>query len=143
MGDKVRQRGIRFFLAILFSSVSISAVAQYTTPNHEPATADDCQIIAQVLNAKTSNPLSFASFGAACDWTKLGLNVRTTTETEGWRAFFRKPGYDAVQEKATVVYSDSYNGTKGMYGSHEFRCVLKKQQARWQIVACVPGVIAN
>jgi hypothetical protein len=118
-------------------------MAQPTAPNSASVTADDCQIIAQILSTKTTNPLSFASFGAACDWARLGLHVRTTTATDGWRSFFRKPDYEPGGTKAMITYSDSYDGTKGMYGAHEFRCGLYKNFGQWRVISCAPGVIAN
>jgi hypothetical protein len=148
MAGNVRRCGITIGVAFLFSFAASDAEAQFTKPNLEPVTADDCQVIAKILNAKllnakTTNALSFASFGATCDWMQLGLNARTTTATEGWRAFFRKPNYDVGHKMATVSYTDSYNDTNGMYGSHEFRCDLQKQGERWQITRCIADVIAN
>lgn len=105
--------------------VSPDALAQYNTPNTEPVTPDDCQIVAQVLDTQTHYPLSFASFGAACDWQKMNLTVQTTDATRGWRVFFRKPKYDVRSEHATVSYSNSYDGTNGLFGFHEFNCRLE------------------
>jgi hypothetical protein len=106
-------------------------------------TLDDCRIIERVLNTRTSNPLSFASFGAACDWRALNLSVKTTQATEGWRTFFTKPIYNSEKSKGTVSYSDSFTGTNNMYGSHAFRCDLEKQKTQWQITKCVAAFIAN
>jgi hypothetical protein len=104
--------------------ICTEAYAQYSTPNMDPVTRGDCHIIAEILNTKTTNPLSFSSFGATCDWSKLKPAVRTTNATTGWRVFVRHPEYDAKNNQASVTYADSYNG---MYGSHEYKCSLEKE----------------
>lgn len=123
--------------------VCTDALAQYNKPNTEPVTPDDCQIIAQVLGTQTRYPLSFASFGAACDWQKMNLAVQTTDATQGWRVFFRKPKYDTRSQHATVSYSNSYDDINGFFGFHEFNCKLDKRGERWQITGCTRGAIAN
>lgn len=119
------------------------ALAQYNTPNTEPVTQDDCQIIAQVLGTQTCYPLSFASFGAACDWHMMNLAVQTTDAMQGWRVFFRRPKYDARSEHVIVSYSDSYDGINGSFGFHEFNCRLDKHGGRWQITGCSASAIAS
>lgn len=126
----------------LIASFGESASAQRSTPNTEVVPPEDCSIIATILNAKDSNPLSFASYGATCDWLKLNLDVRATNATSGWRAFFDHPIYAQAQQ-ASVTYSDVYTGDGGAFGSHEYNCKLEKVDRRWRIGNCVAGLIAN
>jgi hypothetical protein len=128
---------------ILVALYPEAVTAQYNTPNTDPVTRDDCEIIATVTATQRVNALSFASFGAACDWAKLKKAVPTTTATTDWRTFFRKPEYDSARKHAKVSYSESYNGANGMYGSHAFDCTLAKKNARWEIERCSMGVIVN
>jgi hypothetical protein len=121
----------------------IVAAAQYNTPNTDLVTHDDCEIIAKVMTTQRVEALSFASFGAACDWSKLGLAVPTTTATTGWRTFFRRPNYAKDGKHATVSYSIAYDGTDGMYGSHGFDCSVAIKHGRWEVADCSLGVIAN
>jgi hypothetical protein len=118
------------------------ASAQRSTPNIEVVSPEDCSIIAAILNAKDSNPLSFASYGATCDWSKLNLDVRATNATSGWRAFFDHPIYAQTQQ-AYVTYSDVYTGEGSAFGSHEYNCKLEKVDGQWRIESCVAGLIAN
>jgi hypothetical protein len=143
MLNKFRSCTVICFVACPFLCIPFEAIAQYNTPNTDPVTEDDCEIIAQVTTTHSTSPLSFASFGAACDWPTLGLNVPTTTATEGWRTFFDRPNYNNDREEASVSYSDSYHGTNGMLGAHEFRCTFKKQSGHWHIVRCTQGIIVN
>jgi hypothetical protein len=131
------------FVVFPLLCIPIEAIAQYNTLNTDAVTQDDCEIIAQVMTTQSTSPLSFASFGAACDWPKLRLNVSTTTATEGWRTFFDKPDYNKNRKQASVSYSDSYHGTNGMFGSHEFRCTFEKQSGHWHIDGCARGMIVN
>ena len=131
------------FVALLLCQIPTVSIAQDSTPNTDPVTHDDCEIIATVIVTQHAGPLSFASFGATCDWPKLGLTVTTTAATTGWRAYFRRPSYAVDHKRATVSYSNSYNGADGMYGSHAFDCTSEKQHGRWKVSVCSHSVIAN
>ena len=121
----------------------IVAAAQYSTPNTDLVTHDDCEIIVKLMTTQRVNALSVTSFGAACDWAKLGWFVPTTTMTTDWRVFFRRPQYSADRKHAKVSYSNSYHGADGMYGSHQFDCSFEKKRGRWEVVECTLGVIVN
>lgn len=142
LGQTVSARCVAASILAVGCAFWTEAQAQFT-PNVDPVTSDDCQIIAQILSSKTTNPLSFASFGAACDWSKLKFAVRTTNATTDWRVYFRHPEYDTDGTHASVSYADTYNEDNGMYGSHEFKCNLDKRSGQWRIIDCQMGVIAN
>jgi len=130
-------------LSFLIALYPIAAAAQYNTPNTDLVTRDDCEIIAKVMATQHVNALSFASFGAACNWTQLKMVVPITSATAGWRTFTNRPEYDSARKHAKISYSNTYNGINGMYGSHAFDCTLARENVRWEIVACSAGVIAN
>jgi hypothetical protein len=49
----------------------------------QAASDDECRIIAATLDTVAKNPLNATSFGATCDWQRLGLAVKTTNAAQG------------------------------------------------------------
>lgn len=132
---------------ILFYFAMFPAHAANAPPSPAIASPVDCAVIASAMKINSPMQMTIGSFGANCDWKKLGANISLTQNKAGSITGFGPPTYASDGVHANFRYSTDFFGTDGHFvGGRSYLCTLQKQHKidkDWEPIECTLSFIAN
>jgi hypothetical protein len=134
----------------LFCPPATLALAEAPSPNI--ASTNDCAVIAAAAKSgylpapAPAVRIMSGSFGANCDWSKLGVPITTTDFKSSWIRDFSRPRYASNGLEARFEYADDdyvwprFGPDPVLLHIQVYRCMLQKTRAsdkEWKFVNCI------
>ena len=130
-------------LAMLSTNVS----AESSAPAPAVASPVECKAIAEATRVIGPMKILTGSYGANCDWKKLGAYISLTEDKTGSITSFGHLTYAPDGLHANFQTGSSFYGTDGHYvGGRSYLCTLQKQHKsdkNWTPIDCELRAISD